>query len=156
MFLPALFHLTEPLQFSIPIFYVVELSGVAFLFGGLLLESRADQQKSIFKTLHPQEFCNTGLYSWVRCPNYLGEILIWIGSWMMGAPFYMGPWQWVGSLFGLVCIILIMMGSTKRLENDQEKRYGPLSEYQTYIRSVPILFPFIPIYTLNKMRSKER
>jgi steroid 5-alpha reductase family enzyme len=153
MFLPALYHLTETLQFSTPIFYVVELSGGALLFGGLLLETGADQQKSAFKTLHPQEFCSIGLYQWVRCPNYLGEILIWIGSWVMGVPFYASFWQWLGSLIGLACIIFIMMGSTKRLEDEQEKRYGALPDYQNYIRSVPILFPFMPIYTFKKISS---
>jgi steroid 5-alpha reductase family enzyme len=149
MFLPALHHLTESPQFSTPLFYIVELSGGVLLFGGLLLETKADQQKSSFKALHPQEFCNVGLYRWVRCPNYLGEILIWLGSWVMGSPYYSGPWQWLGSLFGLVSIILIMMGSTKRLEHEQEKRYGNLPEYQSYLRSVPVLFPFMPIYTLS-------
>lgn len=154
MFLPAFYHLSETLQFSIPIFYAVEFGGSALLFGGLLLETGADQQKSAFKTLHPKAFCNIGLYRWVRCPNYLGEILIWMGSWVMGVPFYASLWQWLGSLIGLVCIIFIMMGSTKRLENEQEKRYGALPEYQTYIRSVPVLFPFLPIYTLMKISSK--
>jgi steroid 5-alpha reductase family enzyme len=150
MFLPAFFHLTETQQFSTPILFAVELCGGALLFGGLLLETRADQQKSSFKALHPREFCDVGLYRWVRCPNYLGEILIWIGSWVMGIPYYSSPWQWLGSLFGLVSIILIMMGSTKRLEDEQEKRYGNLPEYKTYISSVPVLFPFMPVYTLRK------
>ena len=150
MFLPAMYHLTESIQFSTTFFYLCELGGGALLFGGLLLETIADQQKSSFKVLHPREFCNVGLYRWVRCPNYLGEIWIWLGSWVMGIPFYSSPWHWLGSLFGLVSIILIMMGSTKRLEHEQEKRYGNLPEYQSYLRSVPVLLPFVPIYTLRR------
>jgi hypothetical protein len=34
-----------------------------------------------------------------------------------------------------------MMGSTKRLENTQDKRYGDQRKYQEYIRSVAVLFP---------------
>lgn len=155
MFLPAMYHLTESPQFLTPLLYSVELGGGVLLFGGLLLETKADQQKSSFKALHPQEFCNVGLYRWVRCPNYLGEILIWLGSWVMGIPYYSSPWHWLGSLFGLVIIILIMMGSTKRLEHEQEKRYGNLPEYQSYLHSVPVLFPFMPVYTLRNFFSKD-
>jgi hypothetical protein len=57
-------------------------------------------------------------------------------------------------LIGLSLITLIMMGSTKRLENEQGKRYGDQPEYQAYIRSVPVLFPLIPIYSLKKASSK--
>jgi hypothetical protein len=45
-----------------------------------------------------------------------------------------------------------MMGSTKRLERAQYDRYGQAPEYQKYIQTVPVLFPFIPIYTLKNIR----
>ena len=45
-----------------------------------------------------------------------------------------------------------MIGSTKRLEKSQGERYGALSEYQEYIRRVPVLFPFVPVYTLQNVR----
>ena len=45
-----------------------------------------------------------------------------------------------------------MIGSTKRLEKSQGERYGALPEYQDYIRRVPVLFPFVPVYTLQNVR----
>jgi hypothetical protein len=36
------------------------------------------------------------------------------------------------------------------LENTQDERYGVQPEYQAYIRTVPVLFPFIPVYSLKK------
>jgi steroid 5-alpha reductase family enzyme len=112
----------------------------------------SDKQKADFKARFPKQYCNVGLYRWVRCPNYLGEITFWVGNWVMGILFYNSPLKWIASSVGLVCIVLIMMGSTKRLENAQDKRYGNQTEYQKYILTVPVLFPFIPVYSLKKVR----
>lgn len=152
MFLPAFMHAAgSGWGLSTENWLWPTLGGVVMLCG-LALEARADQQKAAFKAQNSSLFCNTGLYAWVRCPNYLGEILFWLGSWTMGIPYYNTPLLWVGSLVGLVCLILIMMGSTKRLEVTQAQRYAHLESYQAYIRSVPVLFPFLPIYTLKNVR----
>jgi steroid 5-alpha reductase family enzyme len=129
-----------------------QLPGLGVMLLGLVLETIADRQKSALKAQHPGEFCGTGLYGWVRYPNYLGEILVWVGSWVMGLMFYTSPLMWVMSTVGLICIILIMMGSTKRLESSQGERYGDQPAYQTYVRTVPVLFPGIPVYTLRNIR----
>ena len=104
------------------------------------------------KTKAPGAFVQSGVYSWVRCPNYLGEITFWVGNFVMGIPFYTSALRWVIALIGLACIILIMMGSTKRLEQSQGERYGALPEYQQYATTVPVLFPFLPVYTLKNVR----
>jgi steroid 5-alpha reductase family enzyme len=93
-----------------------------------------------------------GLYQWVRCPNYLGEIIFWLGNWVAAFGAYTSWLRWGVSLIGLTCIILIMMGSTKRLEQKQKNRYGSLPEFQEYIESVPVLFPFVPVYSLERIR----
>jgi steroid 5-alpha reductase family enzyme len=124
--------------------------GLALMAGGLVLEGIADKQKSAFKSKNPSTFCNTGLFSLVRCPNYLGEITFWIGTWVMGIGFYKTMLEWVISLIGMVCIVYIMFGSTKRLEKTQISRYGGLPEFQKYSKSVPILIPWLPLYTLQK------
>ncbi|MBN8637192.1 MAG: DUF1295 domain-containing protein [Anaerolineae bacterium] len=151
MYSPALFMLTAPAQ-PTGISAVIAWLGVIVLYGGLILETVADQQKSAFKLQSPGKFCDVGLYRLVRCPNYLGEIMVWLGSWVIGLSIYNGILQWVISLIGLACITLIMMGSTKRLEKGQSERYGHLPEYQQYVTSVPVLFPFIPVYTLENVR----
>jgi steroid 5-alpha reductase family enzyme len=122
------------------------------MFGGLILEALADAQKSRFKAQNPRQFCDVGLYRRVRCPNYFGEIMLWIGNWVVGFAFYTSAMQWIASLVGLICIVLIMMGSTKRLERAQDERYGAQSAYQEYARTVPVLFPFVPLYSLKHVR----
>jgi steroid 5-alpha reductase family enzyme len=148
MFLPGLAHAARP----IPGQALLELAGLGVMAGGLVLEAAADQQKSAFKTRSPQAFTNTGLYRWVRCPNYLGEILFWVGSWIAGTPFYHGWLEWAVGLIGLVCIVLVMLGSTRRLELAQDARYGSSLEYQAYIRRVPILIPWVALYSLKKLK----
>ena len=145
---PLLFSLESPAaSVSATVFQII---GFVLMAGGLTLEGIADKQKSAFKAKNPTAFCNTGLYSLIRCPNYLGEIIFWIGVWVMGIGFYKTAMEWVISLIGMVCIVYIMFGSTKRLEKTQISRYGNLPEFQKYSKSVPILIPWLPLYTLQK------
>ena len=152
MFSPSLFSLTATSPAPAGLTIALQSLGLLLLGGGLLLEAVADKQKSDFKAHTPGLFCHVGLYRRVRCPNYLGEITFWVGNWVMGLLFYVSPLRWIASAIGLVCIILIMVGSTKRLERSQGERYGHLPEYQQYVRTVPVLFPFVPIYTLKNVR----
>lgn len=152
MFSPSLFSLAQPQSEMSWLAVVTQVFGLALMAGSLLLEAMADKQKSDFKADHPTQFCNVGLYRWVRCPNYLGEILIWVGNFIVGMTFYTTIWQWAVAFIGVTCITLIMMGSTKRLENAQTERYGGQKRYQEYIRSVPVLFPFVPVYSLKNVR----
>jgi len=152
MFSPSLFGLITFSVSSSWIFYFVQIAGLFVMGSGLVIEALSDKQKSDFKTQFPKQYCNVGLYRWVRCPNYFGEITFWVGNWVVGVMFYNSPMKWIASTVGLVCILLIMMGSTKRLENTQDERYGSQPKYQDYIRTVPVLFPFIPVYSLKKVR----
>lgn len=126
--------------------------GVAIQALGFGLETLADAQKNRYKQSHPERYCDTGLYRLVRCPNYLGEILVWCGSFVAGFWAFGAWWQWTAGLAGLVCIVLIMMGSTKRLEARQAERYAQLPDYQDYCRRVPVLFPWVPVYSLKNLR----
>ena len=152
MFSPSLFGLIALPGSSSRIYDLTQIAGLLLMGGGLVLEALSDKQKSDFKAKFPEKYCNVGLYRWVRCPNYLGEIIFWLGNWVMGIMIYDTPLRWVAGLIGIVCIVLIMMGSTKRLENTQDERYGDQPEYQNYIRTVPVLFPFVPVYSLKNVR----
>lgn len=152
MFSPSLFRMITLSHTSSWIFYLVQMAGLVIMGGGLVLEAVSDKQKSHFKAQFPEQYCDVGLYRWVRCPNYLGEIFFWVGNWILGVMFYNSPLKWIAGLVGMVCIVLIMMGSTKRLERSQDERYGGQAKYQKYIRTVPVLFPFIPVYSLKRVR----
>ena len=124
-------------------------AGVALMAFGLALESAADWQKSRFKAVAPTQLCNVGLYRFVRCPNYLGEMLFWVGLWLSALSAYSGWLEWSLCALGLASILGIMIGATRRLEVEQERHYAADGTFAAYRASVPILLPFLPIYSLR-------
>jgi len=150
MYSPVVF-LTESIDSLDDTQMKIAATGVGFMWLGLALEAFADHQKSAAKAKNPG-FVSSGLYSWVRYPNYLGEITFWVGNFVAGTVGYSVWWHWVTAITGIVCIILIMMGSTKRLEVKQDDRYGEDPNYKEYVKTVPVLFPWLPIYSLKNVK----
>ena len=124
--------------------------GAAVMFFGLALETAADIQKNAAKKINPKRFVDTGLYRIVRCPNYLGEMIFWTGVLLVaiGGATHWG--QWAVILTGYVGIIFVMFSGARRLELRQDKNSGDDPEYQKYVTTVPILLPFIPLYSVKK------
>jgi len=126
--------------------------GVVVMLCGITLESAADLQKNAAKKVNPKRFVDTGLYRLVRCPNYLGEMLFWTGVVLSGIGGVHGVGQWVLSLLGYAGIIFVMFSGARRLEIRQNKNYGKDPEYQKYVETVPILVPFLPLYSVEKYK----
>jgi steroid 5-alpha reductase family enzyme len=126
--------------------------GIAVMALGIGLETVADLQKSAYKKSHPERFCDTGVYRVSRCPNYLGEVLTWVGGFVAGTPFMTSWYRIAVSGAGLVIIILIMLGAAKSLEAKHEKRYGSDAGYRKFASTVPILFPLIPLRSLKSLK----
>ena len=124
--------------------------GIVIAIFGLLLEIEADNQKSRAKKLNPNKFVENGLYKIVRCPNYLGEIIFWIGNFVCGIKIYNGFIQWFITILGLGGIIFIMFAGARRIEIQQKKSYSDDKNFKEYIKKTPLLIPFVPIYTLEK------
>ena len=123
--------------------------GAAVMVFGVSLETAADIQKNAAKKVNPRRFVDTGLYRIVRCPNYLGEMIFWTGVLISGIGAVAG-WQWVVVAIGYIGIIFVMFSGARRLEIRQDKNYGKDPEYQKYVTTVPILLPFIPLYSVKK------
>jgi len=130
-------------------FLIVGLVIMAF---GIIFESVADWQKNESKKKNPKRFCDKGLYRIVRCPNYLGEMIFWTGVLVSGVNILSGVGQWVLALVGYIGIIFVMFSGARRLELRQNKNYGNDPEYQAYVKSTPILLPFIPLYSVAKYK----
>lgn len=152
MFCPALYALlarrAAPASGILP----SEIPGLALMAAGLGLEALADHQKSAFKQESPDRFCDVGLFRFARCPNYFGEVVFWVGQWIAGISAYGQLVHWATSLLGLAGIVLVMLGSTRRLELEQDERYGADPAYQKYTRTVPVLFPFVPIHSFRNLK----
>ena len=126
--------------------------GLAVMACGVALEAAADLQKSAAKRKNSRRFVDTGLYSFVRCPNYLGELLLWLGMLLTGTTAMKGAGQWVLAILGFVLINWVMFSGARRLELRQDKNYGADPEYRKYVRTVPILIPFVPLYSVKKYK----
>ena len=124
--------------------------GAAIMLGGIVLESAADLQKNAAKKKNPRRFVDTGLYRIVRCPIYVGEMIFWTGVLISGIGGVSGIGQWIIVAVGYVGIIFVMFSGARRLEIRQNKNYGADPEYQKYVTTVPILLPFIPLYSVEK------
>jgi len=80
--------------------------------GAIALEAIADEQLRRFRLRPSAAVCASGVWRYSRHPNYLGEILFWVGLWLFGlaagAPWWTvaGPLAMVG-LFNLASIPLM-------------------------------------------------
>ncbi len=126
--------------------------GAAIMLFGIVLESAADLQKNAAKKVNPKRFVDTGLYRLVRCPNYLGEMIFWTGVLVTGIGAVSGIGQWIVVLIGYIGIIFVMFSGARRLEIRQNKNYGSDPAYRKYVKTVPILVPFIPLYSVEKYK----
>ena len=126
--------------------------GIVIMAVGIALELIADMQKSAAKKKNSRRFVDTGLYRLVRCPNYFGELLLWLGVLVSGVTALQGVWQWVLAILGYLLINWVMFSGARRLEIRQDKNYGDDPEYQKYVRSVPIIIPLIPLYSVKNYK----
>ena len=117
---------------------------------GFLIEVVADNQKTKFRSIpeNKDKFITTGLWSYSRHPNYLGEITLWLGVALMS----------FSSLEGLQLItlvspiftylLLVYVSGVRLLEASGNKKWGHLSSYQEYKKNTPTLF-----FKKNKLKS---
>jgi steroid 5-alpha reductase family enzyme len=149
MFLPALFTMSaQAADQALPWTPV----GLVLMVAGLGFEACADWQKSRFKKQNPSHFCDVGVYRVVRFPNYFGEMVFWFGVWISAISAYQSLLAWVFGGLGFMCIELVMLDSSRRLELKQTGRYSADATYQAYARQTPILFPFLPLYSLRNLK----
>ena len=128
------------------------LPGILVMAAGLGLEMVADYQKSAAKRRAPDDFVRHGVFTLSRSPNYFGEMMFWLGHFLAAVSAYHHLMAWLLAGLGLVCIQLIMLGSARRLEQKQQARYGNSAAWRSYARQVPVLIPFIPLYSLERLK----
>jgi steroid 5-alpha reductase family enzyme len=79
-------------------------------------------------------------------------MIFWTGVLVSGVNILTGVGQWIIALIGYIGIIYVMFSGARRLEIRQNKSYGNDPEYQKYVKRVPIMVPFIPLYSVEKYK----
>lgn len=123
------------------------IAGVFLFILGFGIETLADAQLLNFKKTHPHQLCDQGLWQFSRHPNYLGEILLWLGL-------AISHCSHILAFISPLTLYIIMTRVT-----------GPLTEeasltskgqiYKDYQKSTPMIFPNQALYkSLFSKRSK--
>lgn len=114
---------------------------------GLIIESAADLQKYKFKQnrKNKDKFIQSGLWKYSRHPNYLGEMLCWIGVYLFVFVSFSTSQKIIGlvSPLFIICLLLFVTGLPP-LERYADKKWGKQREYLAYKRKTSILIPWFP------------
>lgn len=124
---------------------LVDAIGLALWMIGFSVEVAADQQKSAFRRLAENKgrFIQSGLWAWSRHPNYFGEILLWVGVFVVASAQLQGV-QWLSVLSPVFVAALLVAGSgIPLLEAQADKKWSAEPEYQAYKARTPVLIPFL-------------
>ena len=108
---------------------------------GFSIEVIADSQKSSFnnKEENKHKFIDEGLWKLSRHPNYLGEILLWIGISLIALPVLKG-WQLITLISPIfVYILLTRISGIPLLDTRAEKKWDKDPSYQKYKENTPKL-----------------
>jgi len=120
------------------IFYI----GILIFIVGFIIEVVADHQKTVFRKAidNKNKFITTGLWSYSRHPNYLGEILLWFGVAIMSFS-SLNNLQYLTLISPLfVYILLVYISGIRILENQGNEKWGHLDSYKKYKKNTPRLF----------------
>ncbi|TYA60195.1 DUF1295 domain-containing protein [Formosa maritima] len=133
-----------------PLFWVFDFSDLQnpflFYFGafisflGVCFEYIADNQLDGFrkrKIKNKADILNTGIWSYSRNPNYLGEILFWFGLLGMGLAFN-APWH---TSLGSIGMLLMFLFASIPMKEKQMLKNRP-EAFKKYKREVSVLIPF--------------
>ncbi|MBP5216702.1 MAG: DUF1295 domain-containing protein [Bacilli bacterium] len=119
-------------------FSLLDLIGNAVILLGVGLELVSDiQMKEFIKTrTSREEVIDIGLWRYSRHPNYLGEILVWFGVYLILLIAHLNYWY---LFFGAIINLLMFLFISIPMEEKHMKAYKP--ELEEYIKSTSVLVP---------------
>lgn len=107
----------------------LSIIGMAVILLGVAFEFFADRQMHAFlKSTKEKICCRNGLWKYSRHPNYLGEITVWVGTFLVMLPFSLGKWYYV--IGCLTVALLFNVVSIPLMENRQKKRRSDYEDYK--------------------------
>ncbi|CEL62897.1 hypothetical protein RSOLAG1IB_12596 [Rhizoctonia solani AG-1 IB] len=117
------------------------------------LQVIADRQKSDWRArknakLHDEKFITSGLWSISRHPNYVGEVGLQTGIWLLSTTALSSPLlpkyaPLAAAISPFFTWLLLRKGSgVPPLEAQAQKKFGGDPKWQEYKRTVPVFFPW--------------
>ena len=117
--------------------------GLSIWILGFGIEAIADHQKTLFnrESNNHGKWIGSGLWSYSRHPNYLGEILLWTGIAFFGISCFTGLERvaWISPIF--IYLLLTKVSGIPILDKRALEKWGDDPEYQKYRDNTPALFP---------------
>ena len=119
--------------------------GLAIFLVGFILEIIADNQKTKFRSdpKNKDKFIDSGLWKFSRHPNYMGEILLWLGISIISLSSLEGLElaTLISPLF--TYLLLVYVSGIRILEHNGDKKWGHLDSYKNYKKNTPRLIGFL-------------
>lgn len=128
----------------------LDVLAAALLLFFIIIETIADQQQYNFQTEKYRRirsgealdgdyalgFCRSGLWAWVRHPNYAAEQGVWLAVYLFSVA-ATGRWfNW--SIVGVILLVLLFLGSSDFSEKISAGKYPAYKDYQ---KTVPRFIP---------------
>lgn len=119
-------------------------SGLLIYTSGLIIETVSDRQKFTFLNDPGNQgrWVSTGLWRFSRHPNYLGEIMVWLGIYLyaiQGLSFLQGILGVVSPMY--ISLLLIFVSGIPMLEASAHKKWSQDPEFQAYQKTTGLLVP---------------
>ncbi|MBD3252560.1 DUF1295 domain-containing protein [Candidatus Pacearchaeota archaeon] len=122
--------------------------GIIIWIKGFLFEAISDYQKFKFikNKKNKNKFINRGLWKYSRHPNYYGEILCWLGIFILTSPtLYIKslPILFLGLVSPLfIYLLLRYVSGVKILEKNSDKKFKNNKKYKQYKKETNLLIPW--------------
>ncbi|KAG6953768.1 hypothetical protein JG688_00012657 [Phytophthora aleatoria] len=123
----------------------LDIIGTTLWVVGYIIEVTADYQKTKFRLdkRNQDQFISSGLWGYSRHPNYFGEIMMWIGVFLVAVhtlpSFALQCGAAVSPTF--MTLLIIFRSGIPLLEEDADQRWGKLKAYQEYKEQTSVLVP---------------
>ena len=127
------------------IFSSTTIIGIIIFIIGFTIEIIADSQKTKFRAKddNKDKFISIGLWKYSRHPNYLGEIILWLGISFISFSSLEGL-QYITLISPIFTyLLLVNVSGINLLEKSGEKKWGHLDSYRSYKENTPRLIGFL-------------
>ena len=127
------------------IFSSTTIIGIFIFIIGFTIEIIADSQKTKFRAKedNKDKFISIGLWKYSRHPNYLGEIILWLGISLISFSSLDG-FQYITLISPIFTyLLLVNVSGINLLEKSGKKKWGHLESYKIYKKNTPRLIGFL-------------